>query len=70
MAADVAAYKPFNDHFELTVLARGLNKWAAKEMEGKLIEKHKTRGPAGYNTMRGHPPSTRQFWYLHRRGII
>lgn len=54
----------------MEILAQGLSKWDAKDYEGKLINQHKATGPAGYNTAKGHPASTKQFWYLRRRGIL
>lgn len=33
MRHDAAAHQPFTSHFHMTVVAHGLDKWAAKEME-------------------------------------
>jgi hypothetical protein len=70
MRADANALQPFRQHFSMDILAQGLSKWDAKDYEGKLINQHKATGPAGYNTAKGHPASTKQFWYLRRRGIL
>lgn len=70
MRQDAATYQPFRSHFILEVVASGFDKWAGKELEAKLIEQHGSRGAAGYNIAKGHPASTKQYWYLKRSGII
>ena len=44
MRADAAAFHPFRQHFTLEVLAEGLSKWEARDMEMSLIQQHATTG--------------------------
>ena len=67
MRKDALQFKPFEDHFHLSVLAETTSERQCKRLEAHHIRLHEACGPNGYNIMKGHPPSTRKFWYLQRR---
>jgi hypothetical protein len=70
MATDVSTYTPFEVNFKIVVLSLWLSKKAANTAEKSKIRETNSRGPTGYNRMFGHPPSSRQYWYLHRRNLL
>jgi hypothetical protein len=40
-------------------------------MEARFIKKYNsTTGSNGYNTLKGHPAKTKQFWYLFRNNLL
>lgn len=61
MAPDMALHQPFHSQFQVEVLASRLTHEQAMQRERLEIEKHKTRGPAGYNTLEADPSISRMF---------
>ena len=57
MIADIARYKPKNYHFYYEILKRNNSKVESITSEAHFIAHYQTRGPEGYNTLNGDPPS-------------
>ena len=70
MQADAAAFKPFDHNFMMHTLETCDSKAAADAAERRHIHLLQSRGTKGYNTLRGNPASTRQYWFLRRRNIL
>jgi len=74
MAADIATYTPYERFFRLTLLETCATKKQMHNLEAHHIRTFNngagTRGRAGYNTLKGHPYSCRQFLYLQYHGLL
>jgi hypothetical protein len=70
MREDVNTYQPFLSHFYYEILEVCTNKEGARIAEREHIQTHAATTAAGYNTLPGHPASSRQYWWLHRRGLL
>ena len=70
MRRDAAAYTPFCEQFELSVVEWFACRHAAHLREARLIEQYETRGAAGYNHLNGAPAFSQHFWVQHRRGNL
>lgn len=68
MSADVAAYKPFSEHFQLDILHASIaSKHMANVVEEGCIKEFDACNPAkGYNTLRGMPFSDKRFWWAQK----
>ena len=68
MADDVAAHQPFTTHFSWHTLHVTTDKREANKMEARFIRQFKSRGPSGYNILRGASYNCKQFWaMMHAR---
>ena len=70
MRHDVALYKPFDAYFLMSELARTDSKHKVNQLEYYYIKEHVTQSSRGYNIAKQDPTHSRQFWYLHRRGLM
>lgn len=70
MAGDVPDLRSWHTHFTLDNLAKDLTQGQARHLEQGCISLYSTRGPAGYNTLDATPGRSRQFWWLHRCGLL
>ena len=70
MRHDADLYKPFHVHFVLTELAHTDSKHKVNQLEYHYIKHHVTQGSRGYNIAKQDPTHSKQFWYLHRRGLM
>jgi hypothetical protein len=73
MAADVAAYQPYERYFRVTLIATCDTVTQMHRLEAYLINTHGgkgTRGPGGYNTLNGHPMKSRQYHFLSARKLL
>ena len=69
MRKDVDSYAGLED-WSIEVVAEFSSRHAAHMCEQRLIEQHKTRGTAGYNTLPGAPGCSQQFWMLYHRNKL
>ena len=66
-----AVYKPFHEFFKITAMHTTGVKEAAQVVERRLIrELGTTKGPGGFNRLRGFPGGSKQYWFLMRRGLL
>ena len=67
MQADVNDYKPWKDNFVLDIV-QSVRSEHANGAERALVSKFDSTGPSGYNTVKGSPTSSRQWWAIKRSG--
>ena len=70
MKHDADLYKPFHANFLMTELAHTDSKHKVNRLEYHYIKHHVTQGSQGYNIAKQDPTHSKQFWYLHRRGLM
>ena len=54
----------------MTELDQTDTKHKANQLEYHYIKLHVTQASRGYNIAKQDPTHSRQFWYLHRRGLM
>ena len=69
MQADAATYQPWRQHFRLDILKQ-VDKDGANDAERYYISVLESKAPKGYNKLKGSCTSSRQFWKLHRAGLL
>ena len=70
MRLDAELYAPFLNAFSLKGLAGCTCKADERVLESFYVDRYNATGPAGYNTLPGAPTSSRQYWWLQRRGLL
>ena len=66
MAEDARLYEPFEEAFQLRIIQVCGTPLEAKIQERRWIAHFDAQGQGGYNTLDGHPPSTRRGWAVIR----
>ena len=64
MQEDACTYLPFEDHFQLAILAESPSPTHDKSLEAHFVRLHDSTGPDGYNNLVGHPTASRKFWAM------
>ena len=69
MREDAMQYQPWESHFVLDIV-QTVRSEHANNAERALVAKFDSTGPSGYNTVKGSPTSSRQWWALKRKGAF
>lgn len=67
----IETHTPYEQFFHVTRLCTCATEHETRSMEARFIKKYNsTTGSNGYNTLKGHPAKTKQFWYLFRNNLL
>lgn len=70
MRAAIAAYKPYEHYFTLTVLESCSSVSHMRAREAATIAAYNATGPRGFNTLSGHPPNSAKYHFLKDAGLL